>query len=115
MRRVLRRILEWRRARIFPDNSTSELWRFFDHATKGSPPQDAEVTRISIARWRGAYPTGEDRAEYAWLVELGGFHAPGACGVDEVLRRYGPGNYRVTAYGFDPPGVRWEVLIENLT
>lgn len=75
---------------------------------------DAEVTRISVARWRGQYPAGEDRAEYAWLVELGGFHVSGPCGVEVIIRRYGPGSYRVTAYGFEPPGVRWEVLIEHL-
>jgi len=77
---------------------------------------EAEVTRISIARWRGPFPAGQDRAEYAWLVELGGFHVSGACALDEITRRYGPspGSYRVTAYGFDPPGVRWEVLVEDL-
>jgi hypothetical protein len=35
---------------------------------------DAQVTRISVGRWRGAYPAGQDRADYAWIVELGGFH-----------------------------------------
>lgn len=75
---------------------------------------EAEVTRVSIARWRGTFPAGEDRPEYAWLVELGGFHVSGASTANEVVRRYGPGSYRVTAYGFAPPGLRWEVLIEDL-
>jgi len=75
---------------------------------------DAEATRISVGRWRGMYPVGEDRDEYAWIVELGGFQVAGPCSIDDIVRRYGPGGYRVTAYGFDPPGVRWEVLIEDL-
>ena len=77
---------------------------------------DAEITRISIARSHGIFPAGEgnERAEYAWLIELGGFQVSGPCSVEEITRRYGPGSYRVTAYGFDPPGVRWEVLIEEL-
>ena len=75
---------------------------------------DAQVTRISVGRWRGVYPVGEERDEYAWVVELGGFQVAGPCAIDEIVRRYGPGGYRVTAYGFDPPGVLWEILIENL-
>lgn len=74
----------------------------------------AQVTRVSVGRWRGAYRAGEDRADYAWIVELGGFHVSGPCTVDEITRRYGPGSYRITAYGFDPPGIHWESLIEDL-
>jgi hypothetical protein len=33
---------------------------------------------------------------------------------NETTRRYGRGSYRVSAYGFEPTGVRWEVLIEEL-
>ena len=73
-----------------------------------------ETTRISISRWRGAFPAGEDQADHAWLVELGGFVVAGPCGLEEITRRYGSGSYRVTAYGFEPAGVRWEVLIEDL-
>lgn len=76
------------------------------------PPN--ETTRISISRWRGQYPAGEEGAEYAWLVEIGGFYVSGPCSPDEIVRRYGPGSYRVTAYGFAPNGVRWEVLVEGL-
>lgn len=75
---------------------------------------EAQVTRISVGRWRGAYPAGVDRADYAWIIELGGFHVSGPCTVDEITRRYGPGSYRVTTYGFDPPGVRWEALVEDV-
>jgi len=49
---------------------------------------------------------------FAWTVELGGFHVPGPCETTEITRRFGVGDYRITAYGFDPPGVRWEVLVE---
>jgi hypothetical protein len=75
---------------------------------------EAEVTRVSVARWRGTYPAGEDRADYAWLVELGGFHVSGPCTLEEITRRFGAGSYRVSAYGFDPPGLRWEALVEEL-
>ena len=75
---------------------------------------ESQVTRISVGRWRGALPAGEDRADYAWIVELGGFHVAGPCTVNEITRRYGPGGYRITAYAFDGAGVRWEVLIEDL-
>jgi hypothetical protein len=75
---------------------------------------EAESTRISVGRWRGSYPAGEDRADYAWIVELGGFHVSGPCSPDEITRRYGAGNYRVTAYGFNSSGLRWEALVEEL-
>ncbi|MBA3465001.1 MAG: hypothetical protein H0T46_34015 [Deltaproteobacteria bacterium] len=75
---------------------------------------EVEVTRISIGRWRGVYPAGDDKADYAWIVELGGFHVSGGCTVDEITQRYGPGSYRISAYGFNPPGLRWELLIEDL-
>lgn len=38
-----------------------------------------------------------------------------ALAVDEITRRYGRGSYRVTAYGFEPAVIRWEVPIEDLT
>jgi hypothetical protein len=79
----------------------------------GALPQ-GEATRISIGRWRGASMSGEDQREYAWIVELGGFLVPGPCTPAEITRRYGPGSYRVTAYGFEPAGLRWEVLVSNL-
>ena len=75
---------------------------------------EAQVTRISVGRWRGICPAGDDRADYAWIVELGGFHVSGPCTVEELTLRYGPGSYRVTAYAFEPSGVRWEVLVEDL-
>jgi hypothetical protein len=73
-----------------------------------------ERTRISIGRWRGSCLVGDDPADYAWIVELGGFLVAGPCTIDEITRRYGRGSYRVTAYGFDPSGIRWEVLVKEL-
>ena len=67
-----------------------------------------------IGRWRGVYQAGEEKSDYAWIVELGGFHVSGPCTPTEVTRRFGHGSYRVTAYGFDPAGLRWEVLVEDL-
>jgi hypothetical protein len=74
------------------------------------PPN--EVTRISVARYREDFQHGE--YEYARVIELGGFHVSGACSIQEITQRFGPGGYRVTAYGFDPAGLRWEVLVEGL-
>lgn len=55
-----------------------------------------------------------DQLDYAWINELGGFVVAGPCSVDEITRRYGRGSYRVSAYGFEPAGLRWEVLVEDL-
>ncbi len=71
-----------------------------------------EVTRVSVARMREAYSYGEH--DHICVAELGGFHVSGACETQEILRRFGPGSYRVSAYGFEPPGIRWEVLVEGL-
>ena len=71
-----------------------------------------EVTRISVARFREEFQHGEH--EYLRVDELGGFNVSGACSVDEITRRFGPGAYRITAYGFEPPGLRWELLVDGL-
>jgi hypothetical protein len=78
-----------------------------------SLPQ-GRITRISVGRWRGTCPAGVDPAEYAWIVELGGFLVAGPCTPNEITHRYGPGSYRVTTYGFDPPELRWEALVTRL-
>jgi hypothetical protein len=78
---------------------------------KGALPQvrrqrtDHRPLAIEVRRYGGTYPAGDDKADYAWIVELGGFHLSGPGTRDEIVGRYGPGSYRVTAYGFDPPGV----------
>ncbi|KAB2900869.1 MAG: hypothetical protein F9K40_08920 [Kofleriaceae bacterium] len=74
---------------------------------------EGELTRISVARYRGAYAHGDH--DYLRVNELGGFHAAGPVAVDEIVRRYGGGSLRITAYGFDPGGVRWEMLVDGLT
>jgi hypothetical protein len=73
---------------------------------------EGQVTRISVGRWRGVHPA--DDLEYAWIVELGGFLVSGPCTVTEIIGRFGRGSYRVSAFGFDPAGLRWELLIEDL-
>ena len=81
-------------------------------ATKLAALPAGEVTRISVARFRG--PFQHENVEFADLVELGGFHSGGPCVVRDVVTRFGAGDYRITAFGFSPPGVRWEVLVEGL-
>lgn len=82
-------------------------------ATRLAALPAAEMTRISVARFRG--PFLREDVEFADLVELGGFHTGGPCEVREVVARFGPGDYRITAFGFTPPGVRWEVLASGLS
>lgn len=73
-------------------------------------------TRISVARNLGDDDmTANESAPLGWgelrrLVELGGFLAMGPIPAAEIARRYGAGDFRITAYGFDPPGVRWEAF-----
>lgn len=71
-----------------------------------------QLTRISVGRFRGLFVS--DGVEYNEVVELGGFHVSGPCATHEITRRFGPGDYRVTAYGFDPPALCWELLVEAL-
>ncbi len=73
---------------------------------------DGQLTRISVGRFRGPFQHGDH--EYADVIELGGFHVSGPCAVEEITRRFGSGDYRVTAYSFEPPGLRWEILVEGL-
>lgn len=73
---------------------------------------ESELTRISVARLRPPYMDGD--FEFISVAELGGFHVSGPCGTTEILRRFGPGSYRVSAFGLEPSGIRWEVLVEGL-
>jgi hypothetical protein len=82
-------------------------------ATRLSELPSGTITRISAGRSRGDFQHGE--LEFIEIIELGGFHVSGPCGLDEITRRFGPGDYRVTAYGFDPTGLRWELLVSGLT
>jgi len=67
-------------------------------------------TRISVARNLGTDDIVYDE-EVRRLVELGGFTVQGPIGIDEIVRRYGAGDYRVTAYRLEPRGLLWEVLV----
>jgi hypothetical protein len=77
---------------------------------------DKHSTRISIARAIGEFviPEGTEKdagfVEYRNLCELGGFDVSGPIAVADILARVGAGEYRVSAYGFDPRGMRWEVF-----
>ena len=75
-----------------------------------------QSTRISIARMVGEFMIPEDTSgngfvEYRNLCELGGFDASGPMSVADISARVGAGEYRVTAYGFEPRGLRWEVFV----
>jgi len=71
-----------------------------------------QPTRISVGRFRGLYTV--DDVEYVDIVELGGFVVSGPCTIHDVTRRYGPGDYRITAYGFERPSLRFELLVTGL-
>jgi hypothetical protein len=75
-----------------------------------------QSTRISIARMLGEFMISEGTGsaafvEYRNLCELGGFDASGPIAVADLVSRVGAGEYRVSAYGFDPRGLRWEVFV----
>lgn len=76
-----------------------------------------QSTRISIARMVGELVIPEDTekdagfVEYRNLCELGGFDVSGPVTVADILARVGAGEYRVSAYGFEPRGLRWEVFV----
>jgi DNA-binding transcriptional MerR regulator len=75
-----------------------------------------QSTRISIARVVGEFVIPEDTntngfVEYRNLCELGGFDVAGPVTIADILARVGAGEYRVSAYGFDPRGLRWEVFV----
>jgi hypothetical protein len=76
-----------------------------------------QATRISVARMIGEFVVPEDTekdvgfVEYRNLCELGGFDVSGPVTVADILARIGAGEYRVSAYGFEPRGLRWEVFV----
>jgi DNA-binding transcriptional MerR regulator len=78
---------------------------------------EKQPTRISLARDLGEYivPDGQAESstsfvEYRNLAELGGFVVSGPTTISEIARRVGAGEYRVSAYGLDALGMRWEVF-----
>lgn len=77
---------------------------------------ERQSTRLSIARVLGEFMIPDDTSvhggvEYSNLTELGGFTVTGPIALADVAARVGPGEYRVSAYGFDPRGLRWEVFV----
>jgi hypothetical protein len=78
---------------------------------------EKHATRISLARVVGelVIPEGIEKdagfVEYRNLCELGGFAVSSPIAVADILARVGAGEYRVSAYGFEPRGLRWEVFV----
>lgn len=75
-----------------------------------------QSTRISIARMVGEFvipdeTSGNGFVEYRNLCELGGFDVSGPISAADIMARVGAGEYRVSAYGFEPRGLRWEVFV----
>src|SRR6185312_44662 len=75
-----------------------------------------QSTRISIARVVGEFMIPGDAdangfVEYRNLCELGGFEVSGAIAIADLIARVGAGEYRLSAYGFEPRGLRWEVFV----
>jgi DNA-binding transcriptional MerR regulator len=76
-----------------------------------------QQTRISIARLTGEFMIPDGPAanagfvEYRNLSELGGFDVTGPIALADIVARVGAGEYRVSAYGFEPRGLRWEVFV----
>jgi hypothetical protein len=74
----------------------------------------AGPTRLSIARDLGTdFETGSGSTRH--LVELGGFVVFGPATIKQIVDRYGGGAFRITAYGLEPRGLRWEVLVQVVT
>ena len=78
------------------------------------PPKQS--TRISIARVVDEFAVPDDGegnsyVEYRNLIELGGFDASGPLTIADLVARVGEGEYRVSAYGFEPRGLRWVVFV----
>ena len=74
----------------------------------------AAPTRLSIARDLGAdFETGSGSTRH--LVELGGFVVVGPTTIKQIVDRYGSGAFRITAYGLEPRGLHWEVLVQIVT
>jgi transcriptional regulator with XRE-family HTH domain len=84
-----------------------------DLAARLAALPSGEPTRISVGRYRGEFQHGDYL--YPEVVEMGGFLVAGPCTIDEIVRRFGAGAYRVTAYGFEPAGLRWECFVNNVT
>lgn len=74
----------------------------------------ASPTRLSIARDLGTdFETGSGSTRH--VVELGGFVVFGPATIKQIADRYGGGAFRITAYGLEPRGLRWEVLVQVVT
>lgn len=100
-----------REPRVYRDNEIEHI-NCEQLANRLAALPAGEATRISVGRYRGQYQHGD--FVYPEVVELGGFLVAGPCGFDEIVRRFGRGDYRITAYGFDAPGLRWECIVSGV-
>lgn len=64
-----------------------------------------EPARISLARSLGEYFIHGD--SHRNLAELGGFIVTGPIDLPQIVERVGAGDHRISAYGLQPPGLRW--------
>ena len=77
---------------------------------------EKQSTRLGVARIQGELMIPDENnangcVEYRNLTELGGFTVSAPVALADLVARVGAGEYRVSAYGFDPRGLRWEVLV----
>lgn len=75
-----------------------------------------QSTRISIgAHDRRVHDLGRHRSRRVRRVSksmrAGWFDVPAPIAVADLIARVGAGEYRVSAYGFEPRGLRWEVFL----
>ncbi len=61
-----------------------------------------------------AVPSEGSRSDRVPAPELGGFLTADPCELTEITRRFGAGDYRVTAYQIDPPILLWEVIATDV-
>jgi hypothetical protein len=76
----------------------------------GACDQKAEPSATQSAAAPASDPWAGTPSE-AHPSELGGFDVSGPVAIADILARVGAGEYRVSAYGFEPRGVRWEVFV----
>jgi hypothetical protein len=97
-----------REPRIYRDSEVVHVHEV-ELATRLARLPAGEPSRISVARYRGEFQHGDYL--YPEVVELGGFLVAGPCTIDEIVSRFGPGAYRVTASALEPTRLRWEYIV----
>jgi hypothetical protein len=75
-------------------------------------PRRRSAPSLRSSPW--STPASSAVAVAAIGAELGGFLVSGPCELTEITRRFGAGDYRVTAYSLEPPTLRWEVIAKGV-